>query len=216
MRNSRRVSGGGPVAAAVALAITLTGLGGCADEVSPRADRMADRIALAPPAGVLRLLTFDAPGETDPWRVINDTVMGGRSSSRMDVTDGGTAVFSGTVSLENNGGFAHTRSLAAPFDLSAYAGIAVRVRGDGKTYELTLKTDRAFDGIIYQADFAAPADAWTEIRLPFADFVPTYHGRGRPDRPPLDPSAIATIGFLIAYKQAGPFQLEIDWIGAYP
>jgi len=198
-----------------ALALALFAAGGCADPMSPQADQIAERLAVTPQTGTLKLFTFDTPEPSDPWRIINDTVMGGRSSSRMDVTERGTAVFSGTISLANNGGFAHTRSMAAPYDLAAYDGIVVRLRGDGKMYKVTLRLDRAFDGVMYQAGFPTRAGEWVETRLPFTDFVPTYHGNTLADRPPPDPSKIATIGFIVADKQAGPFRLEIDWMGAY-
>jgi NADH dehydrogenase [ubiquinone] 1 alpha subcomplex assembly factor 1 len=201
--------------AMVALVLALVAAGGCADPMAPHADQIAERLAATPQTESVQLFTFDAPEQSDPWRIINDTVMGGRSSSRMEVTDRGTGVFSGTVSLDNNGGFAHTRSMAAPYDLSAYQGIVVRLRGDGKTYNLTLKLDRAFDGVMYQAGFPTRAREWVEVRLPFTDFVPTYHGDTLSDHPALNPSKIATIGFIIADKQAGSFRLEIDWIGAY-
>jgi monofunctional biosynthetic peptidoglycan transglycosylase len=35
------------------------------------------------------------------------------------------------------------------------------------------------------------------------------------DVPPITPDDIREVGFLIADKQAGPFQLEIDEISAY-
>lgn len=196
-------------------AVLLVRAIGCADPVSPQADRIADRIASAKGARTIDLFTFDSVEGAGPWRIINDTVMGGRSSSKMTFTDRGTAVFAGTVSLENNGGFAHTRSAAAPYDLAGYEGIGLRVRGDGKRYKLTLKLDRAFDGVLYEAGFATRSGRWIDVRLPFADFVPTYRGNTLHDHPRLDPSAIATIGFIIEEKQEGPFRLEIDQIGAY-
>jgi len=199
--------------AALGLALLLAA--GCADAVSPHADQIEERLAMAPDTKHVDLFTFDDPAGAGPWRIINDTVMGGRSRSQMAVTEQGTGVFSGTLSLENNGGFAHTRSMAAPYDLSAHRGLALRVRGDGRRYNLTLKLDRSFDSVMYQADFQAPAGAWTEVRLPLADFVPTYHGRRLTDRPPLDPAKIRTIGLIISDKQEGPFRLEMDWIRAY-
>jgi len=199
--------------AAPILALLLAA--GCADSLSPHAEEIEARLAAASEAKAVDVFTFDDPDAVGPWRIINDTVMGGRSSSRMDITADGTGVFSGTVSLENNGGFAHTRSMAGPYDLSAYRGLALRVRGDGRRYDLTLKLDRSFDGVMYQTDFQAPADTWTEVRLPLADFVPTYHGRRLTDRPPLDPAKIRTIGFILSDKQEGPFRLEVDWIRAY-
>jgi len=198
-------------------ALTLSAVlaAGCADQVSSQTDAIATHLATSREVDTVDLFTFDAPAQDEPWRIINDTVMGGRSSSRMAVTANGTGVFSGEVSLANNGGFAHTRSMAGPYDLSAYDGLAVRVRGDARRYDMTLKLDRAFDGTMYQTGFEVSPDGWQEIRLPFADFVPTYHGRQLTDRPPLDPAKIRTIGFIISDKQEGAFRLEVDWIRAY-
>ncbi|RLT33047.1 MAG: hypothetical protein DWI54_00995, partial [Chloroflexi bacterium] len=40
------------------------------------------------------------------WYSVNDGVMGGVSESAMTATSNGTAIFSGVVRFENNGGFA--------------------------------------------------------------------------------------------------------------
>lgn len=44
------------------------------------------------------------------WRIVNDTVMGGRSQSSVTDIDDGLLRFSGLISLENQGGFASTRA----------------------------------------------------------------------------------------------------------
>ena len=43
------------------------------------------------------------------WTIVNDGVMGGLSSSEIIETEEKTLIFSGLVSLENNGGFASVR-----------------------------------------------------------------------------------------------------------
>jgi len=148
-----------------------------------------------------------------PWRTVNDDVMGGVSRSRMRVTDDGTGVFEGELSLDNNGGFASVRALLGPTDLSGYAGIAVRARGDGRTYQLRFRLNDWFDGIAYRATFR-PGTDWTEIVIPFSDFIPTFRGRVLDDQPPLDPSAIQQLVFMIADKTPGAFRLEVDRVHA--
>jgi len=64
----------------------------------------------------------------------------------------------------------------------------------------------------YRAKFKTNADAWREIYLPFAAFVPTSFGRLRRDLPALDSSKLRSFGFLISDRQAGPFALEVEWI----
>lgn len=158
---------------------------------------------------------LDLP-DTDPgrWTVVNDGVMGGRSTGGVERTDRGTLRFHGNVSLENNGGFASTRSELHPRDLSAFHGIALRVRGDGRRYQLRLRMSPR-DRVAYKAEFETEPGAWTEARIPFADFRPTFRGRRPPDAPPLDPGTIGQIGFLIADDREGPFELEVDRIEAY-
>ena len=155
------------------------------------------------------------PKETKDWSPVNDTVMGGVSSSAIVQASESVALFSGTVSLENNGGFASVRSRPQLLDLSGYQGIQVRVRGDGKRYQFRIRTDNRYDGPTYRTSFETTRGEWTVHKLLFSDFVPTFRGRILKNHPPLDPTGIQSFGFLIADKQKGPFALEIDWIGAY-
>lgn len=147
------------------------------------------------------------------WQHINDGVMGGISSGGMSAADG-YATFQGTVSFENNGGFSSVRSQAAVHDLSAFGGLVLRVRGDGKRYGFRLKTDASFDGVSYQFQIEPPAGEWAEISAPFTDFIPVYRGRVVRDHPPLDPSRIATFGLIIS-RQEGPFRIDIESVKAY-
>lgn len=154
----------------------------------------------------------DSPADT--WQVVNDGVMGGLSRARFSV-DESTATFEGDVSLENGGGFASVRTRLEPVDLSRWDGIALRVEGGGKTFHLRLRTDDESDGIAYRASFVAPAGEARQVRVPFSAFEPTWRGRVPEGAPPLDPSRIEQIGFLISDEQAGPFRLQVEWIRAY-
>ncbi len=148
------------------------------------------------------------------WPHINDGVMGGVSSGGMSAGDG-YATFQGTVSFDNNGGFSSVRSPAVVHDLSAFEGLVLRVRGDGKRYGFRLKTDASFDGVSYQVQIEPPAGEWTEISVPFIDFIPVYRGRVVRDHPQLDPSRIATFGLIIS-RQEGRFRIDIESVRAYP
>lgn len=148
------------------------------------------------------------------WPQINDGVMGGLSSGQMVAADG-YATFQGNVSFDNNGGFSSVRSRPVIHDLSAFEGLILKLRGDGKRYGFRLKTDATFDGVSYQAEITPPAGAWVEIALPFSDFIPVYRGRQVPDHPPLDPSRIATFGLLIS-RQEGPFRIDIEAVRGLP
>ena len=159
------------------------------------------------------LFDFSTATNATHWQVVNDDVMGGISTSRFEVTNG-VAVFRGEVSLENNGGFASVRSLPAKHELAGGDAFVIRVRGDGRRYKFTARTDRTFDRAIYQLTFATKKDAWEEHRLLLRDFVPTFRGRVLTGEPPLDPANVTSLGFLISDQQEGPFRLEIAWIKA--
>jgi len=154
---------------------------------------------------------FQTAANAAAWQVVNDDVMGGVSSSSFCVTNG-VALFRGKVSLENNGGFASVRSLLTRHDLAGGNTVVVRVRGDGRRYKFTARTDPSFDSAIYQCGFTTKKGEWEEHRLPFKQFVATFRGRVLSSEPPLDAARITSVGFLISDKQDGSFQLEVAWI----
>jgi monofunctional biosynthetic peptidoglycan transglycosylase len=158
---------------------------------------------------------FQNATNTAAWQVVNDDVMGGVSASGFHLTND-VALFRGKVSLDNNGGFASVRSLPARHDLAGCDAFVVRVRGDGRRYKFTARTDRSFDSAIYQCVFATKESQWEEHRLPFKQFVATFRGRVLSSEPPLDAAKVTSVGFLISDKQEGPFQLEVAWIKASP
>jgi len=160
-----------------------------------------------------KILDFFQPGSMQ-WTIINDGVMGGLSTSNLELTEEGTGLFAGFVSLENNGGFASTRTEVQDLDLSPHEGVTLRVRGDGRRYQLRFRLDGSFDGVAYQAEFDTSPGEWMEIDLLFEEFRPTFRGRVPPGSGPLDPARIQQIGFLIGDKKEGPFKLEIAWVGA--
>jgi hypothetical protein len=160
------------------------------------------------------LFDFTTTTNIAAWQIVNDDVMGGVSTSRFQILTNGGAVFSGVVSLENNGGFASVRSSPAQQNLTGLGAFVVRVRGDGRRYKLTVRTETGFDTPIYQCAFTTKRGEWEEHRLLFKDFVPTFRGRTLTDALPLDPANVSSVGFIIADKQAGAFRLEIASIRA--
>ncbi len=149
------------------------------------------------------------------WFVVNDGVMGGISRSRVTLTNRNTLLFSGTVSLENNGGFASIRHTAQDFDFENGDGIWMCVKGDGKTYQLRVRTSDRFDGIAYKADFKTEKDIWQEFRIPWEAFSATFRGHKVKGAPELKGHQIQQVGFLIADKQDGDFELEIQFLGSF-
>jgi monofunctional biosynthetic peptidoglycan transglycosylase len=161
------------------------------------------------------IIDFSSAEGRHRWRIVNDGVMGGLSQSQMKLTAEQTGVFEGTVSLENNGGFASVRTEPADFGLAEFNGLELRFRGDGKRYQLRLRTDQTWDGIAYRTSFETVAREWATVRLDFQEFIPSFRGRRVSDAPALDPARIRQIGFLISDNQEGEFRLELASIKAY-
>src|SRR5210317_1878549 len=75
--------------------------------------------------------------EIDPWRSINDGVMGGLSAGGMVQSDEGLK-FTGRLSLENNGGFSSVRRSVSR-NLSKVTAVRIEVRGDGRDYQFRIR-----------------------------------------------------------------------------
>ncbi|MBN1246261.1 MAG: peptide-methionine (R)-S-oxide reductase MsrB [Anaerolineae bacterium] len=165
--------------------------------------------------GNATVFDFTAPETTGQWLIVNDGVMGGISQSEVALTGRQTMIFRGTLSLENYGGFASVRTVPRGYDLTGYAGFSLRVKGDGQRYKLRVRTENAFDGPAYERTFETIPNSWTTVTIAFHDMVPTFRGRSLTSFPSLDGDKIRQIGLMIADQQAGPFELEVDWIKAY-
>jgi monofunctional biosynthetic peptidoglycan transglycosylase len=119
------------------------------------------------------------------------------------------------VSLEQGGGFASIRSRPERLGLAGCAGLLLRVRGDGRRYRVNLRQDAGFDGPTWQAPLEAAPGAWRSVAIPFAAFAPRHRGSPAPEAGPLDPARAATLGFLVAERQAGSFRLEVERVDAW-
>jgi hypothetical protein len=148
------------------------------------------------------------PAEIDRWMVVNDGVMGGRSQSTLRASPAG-AVFAGTVSPENGGGFASIRTPLSTPPMAGVSAVSLRLRGDGKRYQFRVRTSARGDGPAYKHSFETEANQWQELVLPLRDFEASFRGRSVPGAAPLVSTDIRQMGFLIADKQFGNFHLEI-------
>lgn len=152
-----------------------------------------------------------------PWTAVNDTVMGGVSSSAVQVDD--TVQFTGTLSLEQNGGFTSMRAPLPPGALQNARALRMTLRGDGRRYELTLRrSDVPLRAGSYRVYVDTQAEGETVVELPLADFRPTSFGRSVAGAPALDaaPDRVNVIGVLLADKQPGPFSLELLSLESVP
>jgi NAD(P)-dependent dehydrogenase (short-subunit alcohol dehydrogenase family) len=141
------------------------------------------------------------------WRITNDGVMGGLSRSRVH-TENATLLFEGDLSRENNGGFASVLG-ALDTPLRPFRGIRLTVRGDGRQYQLRLRTDDDASGIAWRALFEAGPEP-RRISLTPADFEPVFRGRPVTDAPALTDVTIRHLGFMLAGGEPGAFRLTVE------
>ena len=136
--------------------------------------------------------------------------MGGRSDGRFRINQQ-QMQFYGTLSLENNGGFASVRSRGTNLGLKKGDSIVARVRGDGRQYSMNLYVPRGFGRYSFRQSFKTNKGQWSEVTLPIDTFVATYRGRVF-SKEKLNPAQVNGLGILLGDKQAGPFMLEIEWV----
>lgn len=156
----------------------------------------------------MTLFDFQTP-QPALWQIQNDGVMGGKSKGKVDFVDG-VLRFSG-FTVTAGGGF--TSVIAErDFDLSAYKGLELRVRGSGRDFEVDV-----FDGsqigrreVGRRAPFPTTED-WSWQQVAFADLVQTAHGEPV-NVGPIKLAGIKSIGLYIIDGQDGEFSLEVDEI----
>ena len=193
--------------------------------------RMTNLLKIAKPslnAGEKRLFDFSKPSSNlrEVWGAVDDVVMGGVSQSGIRLV-GDRAIFSGNVSTANNGGFAsiRTRNLTPPIDLSAYQGIALRVKGDGDRYKFIIRAEGKWDGIGYSYSFDTVKDSWITVKIPFSELIPVFRAKTVPDAGTFNHSQVYSMQLMLSkfeydgrlnpHFSPGFFQLEIESISAY-
>ena len=155
---------------------------------------------------------IDFSDENTAWYPVNDNVMGGVSRGRFSASDEGMGRFTGQLSMRNNGGFSSVRTQIANAALTAYDGIEMRVRGDGRVYTLIAAPGNSRGS--WQRNFRSSED-WQTIRVAFEDMELSVRGWRPSSSPTLSGGAIGMLGLLVADKQTRPFSLEIDWIQGF-
>ena len=159
----------------------------------------------------LNMLIFDFNPDSDisSWRIVDDVVMGGQSNGNFSINKGGHGLFHGAVSLENNGGFSSVRHRFENISASKFNAVVIRVRGDGKKYQLRVKSD-VYDRFSYVAHFETNRN-WQTIKIPFSEMYPGFRGM-KLNRPNYPGETMGELAFLIANKKEESFWLEIDRI----
>lgn len=156
------------------------------------------------------LYDFNASSSTGEWQVLNDGVMGGRSQGKIALNEDGHGVFTGEVSLENNGGFTSIQHrLDFDGNASNYQFVEIKLKGDGKRYQFRIKSS-VLDRYSYIAYFQT-SGSWETISIPLASMYPSFRGR-KLDLSNFNEEDIEQIAILISNKVEERFELVIDRI----
>ena len=162
------------------------------------------------PAPVVLLDGNDA-SRCSQYGCLDDGVMGGVSVSELvaetipfgtaatPTAPAAVAMFRGTVSAANSGGFAsvRNRNWEPPKDCSSATGISVRCFGDGQRYKLFLRTDAGWDAIAYGVSFDTVAGQWATVKLPFSSFRAIFRARTI-SAAPLDAKSIRSVQIMLS------------------
>ena len=157
----------------------------------------------------ITIFQFNNTSNLDNWQIVDDVVMGGKSNGNFQLNKDGHAVFSGDVSLENNGGFSSVQYTFDALDITNYKTVYIKLKGDGNNYQFRLKKDQN-DYYSYKKEFNTNGD-WQTIKLQLASLQPTYRGRSL-DIPNFNSNSIEQLTFLIANKKPQSFKLVLDKI----
>lgn len=164
-------------------------------------------VILILPMSKITLFNFSEDSNTLDWRIIDDVVMGGKSSGSFFINENGHGVFEGIVSLENNGGFSSIRYTNAFKIPKNQRKIAIRLKGDGKSYQFRIKHNRnSWESYVYNFNTTGN---WQVIEIPLKEMYPSFRGR-RLNNEKFDFNSISEMSFLISNKQNENFRLEID------
>jgi hypothetical protein len=147
------------------------------------------------------------------WQVINDSVMGGRSLGRTKLLDT-SLIFSGDISIENNGGFSSVyrpvSDLPTQFD-----SISLQVVGDGNLYQMRIRSQVDGYNLAYKLDFYSKKNIEQYLTFRLSDFQASFRGRIISGVPVLKAENVMHVGFLITNKQPISFALTVNDIAFY-
>ena len=160
------------------------------------------------------------------WGALDDVVMGGVSQGSF-FKRAQWAVFAGSVSTDNSGGFSsvRTKNFEPPFDLAGWRGMRLRVMGDGQRYKFILRNSGDWDSPAYIYGFDTVPSEWVDVSVPFDEMVPTFRAKSVPDAPAFNPANVCSLQLMLSKFEydrrlnpefvPGPFELGVKEIGVY-
>jgi len=178
---------------------------------------------------------FSTKEIVEEWSLQSDSSHNiGFSTGTFSLTPNKTALFRGVIDnrLPKDGrtaragwvGLMSPRSLKSFFrrddkQWDNFTHLVLKVRGDGRTYMITLNTPGNFDinshDVYTYALFTHGGPYWQYERIPFSKFYFSHRGRiqDKEQMTVLKTKRIQGVAITICDRNDGPFHLELSWIG---
>lgn len=155
------------------------------------------------------IFEFSKQSNISSWRVVDDVVMGGVSSGNFEINEEGNGLYTGEISLDNNGGFSSLRYLFDKINVEKFSKVILKIKGDGKKYQFRVK-DNSQNYYSYIQTFETSKE-WELVEINLSEMYPAFRGR-KLDMSNFSSNEIEEITLLFGNKKEETFQLEISKI----
>lgn len=169
----------------------------------------------------------------DNWIVTSDRTWGeGFSKAELTVSKQNMALFQGHLCCDlpqegtiRRAGYANIKSAKKRksfyrddrFEWNPYTHFIGRMRGDGRTYMITLyidgELDMTWNDTYNYYLYTRGGPYWQWVKIPFSKFFFGAAGTIQNQQSELSRHYVSAIGFTIMDQNDGPFKLEIDYLG---
>ena len=151
---------------------------------------------------------FSNADEMRRWRVVNDGVMGGRSSGQIRLDDG-TMIYTGSINT-NGGGFSSIRRTISPGTLANAVALKFNHAGDGRVYKVSIRSSAAYRR--RPISFQAPIPSGKQgAMVALDDLQGSFRGYQTPGAR-FDREQAFEIGIILADGIDGPFEMSMGSI----
>jgi hypothetical protein len=152
-------------------------------------------------------------GKNKDWILISDNIMGGVSKSKLEYLDN-SFLLTGTISLDNYGGFSSIKTKYENFDLTDYQGVKIRFKSSNQKFAFTLEESKNWTLPNFKGDFnSTKENTWEVITIYFKDFK--EYQVGEPTGNKLKTSNLKNVvrlGIITTDKKEGSFSIEVDYV----
>jgi len=175
---------------------------------------------------------FNNQSAVDDWVVTSDKDHNeGKSTAEFILGTNRHGMFRGCLDttvpkdgIIKNAGYCNVRSptnmisfkRVRTYDWNLFTHLVMRVRGDGRSYQIILNMERNFD-LQWNDQYSYPlftrgGPYWQTAKIPFSKFILNAKGRIQDKQEAIQLDQIRNVGITLADAVSGPFQLEIDYI----